>query len=188
MQVAPTITFHDVDRSAWIEDYIKERLFRLERYAEGITSCHVTLAQDQGKHHKGNRYSVTVEVRMPPHHDLAAKKKREIRHMPNELSALINLAFAAIERQLKKTSARRRYDEKRHDGQPHGMVEKLHPQGYGFIRAVDDNREFYFHRNSVLNGDFEGLAVGTEVRFSPEEGDQGPQASSVWIVAKPGPG
>jgi cold shock CspA family protein len=42
----------------------------------------------------------------------------------------------------------------------------------------------YFHRNSVLHGDFDRLSVGTEVRFSPEDGENGPQASSVQVVGK----
>jgi ribosomal subunit interface protein len=184
MQITPEIIFHDVDRSEWIENYIVERLARLERFAGGITRCHVTLAQEVASHTKGNRYSVMVEVRVPPQHDLAVKKQKEIRDMPNQLPALINLAFGAIERQLKKTAALRRGDEKTHDGQPHGLVEKLFEEGYGFIRAAGDNRQVYFHRNSVLHGDFERLAVGTEVRFSPEEGDDGPQASSVQVVGK----
>jgi ribosomal subunit interface protein len=187
MQIAPQIIFHDVDRSEWVENYVVERLQRLERFAQGITRCHVTLTKEQGSHNKGNRYSVMVEVRVPPQHDLAVKKQKEIRDMPTQLPAVINLAFGAIERQLKKTAARRRYDEKNHrDGQAHGMVDKLFPEGYGFIRTVDDNREVYFHRNSVLHDDFERLTVGTEVRFSPEEGEQGPQASSVQLVSKPG--
>ena len=57
-------------------------------------------------------------------------------------------------------------------------------EGYGFLREVGDDRQVYFHRNSVLHGDFERLAIGTEVRFTPQDGDQGPQASSVQIVAK----
>jgi ribosomal subunit interface protein len=182
--ITPEIIFHDVDRSEWVENYIGERLQKLERFAQGITRCHVTLAQEQGKHKKGNRYSVMVEVRLPPQHDLAIKKQKEIRDMPTQLPALINLAFGAIERQLKKTAALRRGEEKMHDGQPHGLVEKLFDEGYGFIRATDDNRQVYFHRNSVLHGDFERLSVGTEVRFSPEDGDNGPQASSVQVVGK----
>ena len=182
--IAPEIIFHDVDRSEWVENYIGERLQKLERFAQGITRCHVTLAQEQGKHKKGNRYSVMVEVRLPPQHDLAIKKQKEIRDMPTQLPALINLAFGAIERQLKKTAALRRGEEKMHDGQPHGLVEKLFDEGYGFIRATDDNRQVYFHRNSVLHGDFERLSVGTEVRFSLEDGDNGPQASSVQVVGK----
>jgi len=185
MQVAPEIKFHDIDRSEWVENYIVERLQRLERFADGITSCHVTLSQEQASQNKGNRYSVMVEVRIPPNHDLAAKKQKIVHDMHTQLPALINLAFGAIEKQLKKTAQLRRADVKAHDGEPHGLVEKLSPEGYGFIRSFD-NQEVYFHRNSVLHGDFERLTVGTEVRFEPEEGDKGLQASSVQIVAKPG--
>jgi cold shock CspA family protein len=64
------------------------------------------------------------------------------------------------------------------------MVAKIFAEeGYDFIRTLDGTQELYFHRNSVLHDDFERLAVGTEVRFAPEEGEQGPQASSVQIVA-----
>ena len=111
----------------------------------------------------------------------------EVADMPTQLPALINLAFGAVERQLKRTAELRRNEGKAHldDGQPHGLVERVNgEEGYGFLRATDDNRQFYFHRNSVLHGDFERLAVGTEVRFSPEEGDHGPQASSVQVVGK----
>jgi cold shock CspA family protein/ribosome-associated translation inhibitor RaiA len=185
MQTAPELIFHDIERSAWVENYILERVQRLDRFAEGITSCRVSLAQDQASHHKGNRYSVMVEVRMPPNHDLAARKAKVIREMQTQLPALINLAFGAMERQLKKTAELRRGAVKHPDnGQPHGIVEKLFDEGYGFLRAVDDDRQVYFHRNSVLHGDFERLAIGTEVRFTPQDGDDGPQASSVQIIAK----
>jgi ribosomal subunit interface protein len=187
MQIQPEIKFHGVERTPWVETYIGERVQRLERFAEGITSCHVTLTQEQASHTKGNRYSVMVEVRLPPNNDLAVRKMKDIRDMRAQLPALINLAFGAIERQLKKAAALRREEKLRADGeQPHGMVEKLFAEGYGFIRTVDDDRQYYFHRNSVLHDDFDRLAVGTEVRFSAEEGDKGPQASSVQIVSKPG--
>ena len=185
MQTAPEVIFHDVERSPWVENYIQERLQRLDKFADGITSCRVSLTQEQASQHKGNRYSLMVEVRMPPNHDLAARKAKVIHDMHTQLPALINLAFGAIERQLKKTAQRRRYDEKRHDGQPHGIVEKLFDEGYGFLREIGDDRQVYFHRNSVLHGDFDRLAIGTEVRFTPQDGENGPQASSVQIVARP---
>jgi cold shock CspA family protein/ribosome-associated translation inhibitor RaiA len=185
MQTTPELIFHDVDRSAWVETYILERVQRLDRFADGITSCRVTLAQEQNSHHKGNRYSVMVETRMPPNQDLAAKKGKVIHDMQQQLPALINLAFGALERQLKKAAQLRRGEAKNHEnGQPHGIVEKLFEEGYGFLRAVGDDRQVYFHRNAVLHDDFERLEVGTEVRFTPQEGDDGPQASSVQIVAK----
>jgi cold shock CspA family protein/ribosome-associated translation inhibitor RaiA len=185
MQVAPQIKFHDVPHSDWVETYIGERMQRLDRYAGGITSCHVTLTREQSSHHKGNRYSVMVEVRVPPQHDLAAKKQLDIKDMNVQLPALITQAFSAIERQLKKTNSLRRGDGKSRADEPRGIVDKLFDDGYGFIRAIADDRQYYFHRNSVLHGDYERLAVGTEVRFTPEDGDKGLQASSVQIVGRP---
>ncbi len=110
MQITPEIIFHDVDRSEWIENYVVERLRRLERFAGGITRCRVSLTQEVASHTKGNRYSVMVEVRLPPNHDLAAKKQKVVRTMPTELTALINQAFGAIESQVKKTAQLRRGD------------------------------------------------------------------------------
>lgn len=108
MQTPPEIIFHDVDRSPWVEKYILERMQRLEKFADGITSCRVSLTQEEASHQKGNRYSVMVEVRMPPNYDLAARKTKVIGDMPAQLPALINLTFGALERQLKKTAALRR--------------------------------------------------------------------------------
>ena len=188
MQVAPQVIFKDVDRSAWVEEYVAERVQNLEKFSDEITSCHVTLSQEQGSHRKGNRYSVMVEVRVPRQHDLAVKKQKEIRDMQTQLPALINQAFGAIQKQLKKTVELRRHEEKTANGKPHAVVEKVFgDEGYGFIRTVGDDRQFYFHRNSVLHDDFERLTVGTEVSFVPGEGEEGPQASSVQIVS-PAPG
>lgn len=189
MEITPEIIFHDVERSAWIESYVAERLQQLERFARDITRCRVTLTREQSSQRTGNRYSALVEVRVPPQHDLAVRKQKEVADMATQMPALINLAFGAIERQLKKTVALRRHDERSHGdgGQPHGVIEKLFDgQGYGFIRTLGDDRQFYFHRNSVLNGDFDRLSIGAEVRFSPELGENGPQASSVQLVSKPG--
>lgn len=124
------VIFHDVQRTQWVENYIAERAQRLERFASDITSCRVTLAQEQASRHKGNRYSVLVEVRVPPQQDIAVRKQKDILDMQQQLPALINLAFGAVERQLKKASALRRHEEKNHDGQPHGMIERLDDEGY----------------------------------------------------------
>ena len=52
--------------------------------------------------------------------------------------------------------------------------------GFGFIEA--DGHGVYFHRNSVVGGHFERLRVGSRVRFTEEEGEKGPQASTVRLV------
>ncbi len=47
-----------------------------------------------------------------------------------------------------------------------------------------DERDIYFHRNSVLDDGFDKLEVGTRVTFSEEQGIKGPQASTVRLVGK----
>jgi ribosome-associated translation inhibitor RaiA len=123
MQVQPQVIFHGVERSDWVVQYAVERLQKLDRMAGGITSCRVTLAREQSSHHQGNLYSALVEVRLPPQHDLAAKKQKKIKDMSAQLPALINQAFTAIERQLKKTAQLRRHDEKAGEVAPHSIVE-----------------------------------------------------------------
>jgi hypothetical protein len=69
-----------------------------------------------------------------------------------------------------------------HDVPRDAAVEKL-------IREKARKLErIYFHRNSVLEGDFDRLEVGTGVNFfeHDDEGEHGPQASTVRIVDKPG--
>ncbi len=62
-------------------------------------------------------------------------------------------------------------------------VSRLFPEeGYGYLPP--DGGEIYFHKNSVLNDEFEKLVVGTEVSFVEEAGDKGPQASTVRILGK----
>jgi cold shock CspA family protein len=51
---------------------------------------------------------------------------------------------------------------------------------------TNDGREIYFHQNSVLNGAFPKLKVGTRVIFSEEVGNKGPQASTVKLLGKHG--
>ena len=122
---------------------------------------------------------------MPPNHDLAAKEgQSDPRHAAAAAGAhqpRVRRGRAPAE---EDGAAAPRRDQEPRQRPLHGIVEKLFGEGYGFLREVGDDRQVYFHRNSVLHDDFERLAVGTEVRFTPQDGDEGPQASSVQIVAK----
>ena len=60
---------------------------------------------------------------------------------------------------------------------------QLQEFGYGFLETLD-GREIYFHRNSLVNGDFQNLELGTEMRYVEVQGMEGPQASTVTIVGK----
>ncbi|HYL97548.1 MAG TPA: cold shock domain-containing protein, partial [Blastocatellia bacterium] len=74
---------------------------------------------------------------------------------------------------------RQQLDVKTREGRIQGHVSSISSdEGFGYIEA-GLGYEVYFHRNSVLGDDFDHLAVGSEVSFVEEEGEKGPQASSM---------
>lgn len=185
MQVPLEIRFHDVDRSDWSESFIQRQVERLERYADDMVSCRVTVSRPHRRQHTGQPYHVMIEVTLPPQVDLAAVVEPVEVPTQAELRNVIRDAFKAMERQLIKAKNLRRGDVKFHDEEL-ALVFKLFPeQDYGFIKTPD-GEEIYFHRNAVLHDDFDRLALGTEVRYEAELGDDGLQATSVQIVNKPG--
>ena len=73
-----------------------------------------------------------------------------------------------------------------HDEGAHALVSKLFvADGYGFITDLQ-GRDVYFHRDSLKNGEFETLKVGTEVRFDEAHNEKGAHATSVHVVSTGG--
>ncbi len=114
-------------------------------------------------------------------HEIVVKRE------PNaDLYVAIRDSFDAARRQLQSFSGRQRGEVKIHqeNHSPTGHVRKLYPaDDYGFIETPD-GREIYFHRNSVRNSGFDHLSPNAEVRFTEEEGEQGPQAVVVIPLGK----
>jgi cold shock CspA family protein len=121
---------------------------------------------------------------VPPGHELIATGQSHKNDVHELLPSVIRKAFHAAERQLKELLERQHGSVKSHPQQEvNGIVEKLFPEeGYGFIKTVDTQQDVYFHRNSVLHGNFDKIKLGTGVRFASEQGEKGLQASSVEIV------
>ena len=99
-----------------------------------------------------------------------------------DLYAAVDDAFGDAERVLVEYLREFEPDVRR-ARPPQGVIAKIfHDRGYGFIEA-EDGHEVYFHQNSVLDGRFERLQIGQKVRFAEEDGDKGPQASTVHVAA-----
>jgi cold shock CspA family protein len=113
-------------------------------------------------------------VHEPPEHDPHYK----------DVNVAIRDAFGSAARKLEEYVRRQRKDVKRHGVAAHGRIGKLFPQErYGFI-DTSDGREVYFHANSLIEGGFDDLTMGTEVSFAEESGDKGPQASTVQVHSR----
>jgi cold shock CspA family protein/ribosome-associated translation inhibitor RaiA len=167
------IKLNEVADSPDVESYIRERAAHLDDFYESILTCRVILEAPVGHHRKGGPFEVKVDL------DVPGAVITVNRQSADDLHVAIRNAFDAAGRQLEDYARRQREEWVEPEKPPRGRVVRLFPEeGFGFL-ATEDDREVYFHRNSVLDGGFDELKTGDEVRFAEEEGDKGPQASSV---------
>jgi ribosomal subunit interface protein len=183
MQVPLEIRFHNLDPSPAIESSVRERAKKLERFADRLVSCRVTINAPHKHHRQGNLYHVTVEARLPGSEVVASREPPQ-RHSHEDVYVALRDAFNAARRQLQDRIRVQRGKIKAHEVPAHGKIVALHSdRDFGNI-ATPDGREIYFHRNSVLNADFDRLEAGMEVRYREVAGELGPQASSVQVMGK----
>ncbi len=183
MQLPLEITFRNMDPSPAVQANVRDRVAKLEQFYDRIVACRVAIEAPHKHHHKGRLYHVRVDITVPDG-ELVASRRPEDNHAHEDVYVAVRDACQAAERQLKAYAERRRREVKSHEAPAHGRVRELFPQmEYGEIETAD-GRHVYFHRNSVLNGDFAHLEAGAEVRFVEEEGERGPQASTVKVVGK----
>lgn len=178
------ITFRNIDASPSVEEKVRERARELERFHDRILSCRVVIEAPNRRRH-GDLYHVRIDLKVPGR-EIVVKRDPPEHHAHEDIHVAVRDAFDAVRRRLEDHVRRRRGDVKTHDAPSHGRVASLFAErDYGFIEASDGS-EVYFHRNSVVGGGFDKLAVGDEVRFSfhAEEGEKGPQASTVVAVGK----
>jgi ribosomal subunit interface protein len=181
MQTPLQITAHDLTLPEVVETEIREKATKLERYYKRIVSCHVVVGAPvrsaHASHSQAGRYHVSIDLTVPGAELVVTRQENE------DLLVAIRDAFLAAGRQVQEYGRRQRGEVKIAEAPPHAVVSKLFAEeGYGFLETPN-GREIYFHRNSVLDPGFDHLAVGTTVRFAEEQGEKGPQASTVAIVS-----
>lgn len=183
MQIPLQITFRNMDPSEVMEQRIRDKARKLDRFYNHVMSCRVLVDAPHRNHQKGNLYHVRIDITVPDG-ELVVSRENHDDHSREDAYVAIRDAFAAAQRQLEEYASKRQDEVKTHTLAPHGRIASLNPgQNYGMILSTD-GREIYFHRNSVVNESFDNLDVGMEVRFAEESGEQGPQASSVLIEGK----
>jgi cold shock CspA family protein len=187
MRVPLEISFHGLSRSESLEQLVREDAAKLEKVCDDLVSCRVGIKLDQKSRNTANPYKIRIEMRFPPNNNLAVTHKSGIKEAADDLPTAVKNAFKSAHRRLKQAVEKQQGDRKSHPQQAMAalVVKIFSDEGYGFIRS-EDGEEIYFHRNSVLNDDFDRLEPGTGVSYSAELGDKGLQATSVQVVNKPG--
>lgn len=186
MRLPLQITFRQMEPSPALEARIRELATRLDRFSAHIMSCHVTVEAPHQHQHQGQLYEVHIDLRVP-HGELVAHREHRERPGHEDVHVALRDAFRAIRRQLEDYEREQRREVKHHEPPQQGLVSEVYPtEDFGRIQS-SDGRSIYFHRHSVLGGDFEHLTTGTAVRFVEERGDHGPQASTVHVESRGAP-
>jgi len=203
MQVPLQITFRNMESSPLAEQWVRAAADKLENLYGRIMGCRVAVEVPHRHRRKGSAYHVRIDLTLPGG-EIVIKRQPSIRNRVRQADATkvkkslevaaphknlrvaIDDAFKAAGRRLQDYVRRHAGRTKTHEAVPVARVSRIsREEGYGFLLTPDD-REIYFHRDSVLNRGFGRLKAGTLVNFVEEKGEMGAQASTVRIVAKQG--
>jgi cold shock CspA family protein len=184
METPVEIDFQGTAPLPAIRDEILRHIGKLETRFGRITAGRVVV-KGPGQHHQaGGLYEINIRLAMPNSKDVSVARTPQNDERYADIQFALNDAFKRARRQLQDRVRRLQRKVKRHDPVPAGRVARLDPSGeFGFIETTD-GREIYFHRNSVLNGAFLRLKAGTAVAYAEEDGEKGPQASTVRLLGK----
>jgi cold shock CspA family protein len=202
MTLIPTqVTFRGLAHSDVLESDVLERVAWLEQFHAGIVRCRVIIELPHRHRRDGRHFHVRIEVTVrggepivvshePSLHgrlkhvdEDVHRKETEVEGVHRYAAVAIREAFDAARRRLEDVAREQRGAVKTHEVPAHGEVVELETaDGYGFIQS-GENR-IYFHRASVLDDVFDELSIGTRVAFVEEQGEQGPQASTVRVLGK----
>lgn len=181
MKVPLQIAFHGVPSSPRIEELVRERASKLDRFCDHLSSCRVTVEKPHRSRGTAEHWQVRIDMTVPPSHELVVRRESTEQTARDGLYGVVVDAFDAARRRLEKLNARQRGDVKAHPTQEVGGIVRRLFEDHGFLRTMD-GRDVYFHQNAVVSGRFDELGIGMGVAFEEEEGDEGPQATSVRII------
>ena len=181
MQTQPQVSFDDIPIDEAVRDAVLRHIDELESTSDRITGCHVVVAQPHRHHRAGRLYSVRIDL-IVPGAEIVVNRNHPLDHAHEDVFVALRDSFNAVRRQLEDHVRHLRGAEKPHTPRAMGRVTQIFPlQGYGFLETPD-GREIYFHQHALSENDFRMVDVGSTVRFSVEEGDEGPQAAHVQLV------
>ena len=190
MQIPTEIAFHNIDKSEWAENVIRDHVARLGDIYARLTSCRVRVERRANNASHSIPPVVRIEMSIPGANDLVVAHEPDHlqRHFQTpDLRNAINEAFRIAEVRLSKLKDRRTD----HTGAVEheathtyaGQVAELTPErDFGFLLTKEGGL-LYFHRNSLLSGDFDRLKRGDDVTYVEAVGDTGPIATKVRVKA-----
>ena len=186
MQTPVEIEFQDMAVSPAVQEQVLDHMKKLETRYGRITAGRIIIKGPGNRHQTGGLYDINIRLALPDGREVNIGRTPRADERHSELAFAVNDAFKRARRRLQDKARLMEGRVKSHEGQPIGTVVRLDPAGeFGFIRS-SDGAEIYFHRNSLLGGEFSELTVGSRVTFADEIGEKGAQATTVKLLGKHG--
>jgi len=191
MQVPVEIAFHNLEPQDWAEQEIRARIAKLEKVFDRLITCRVRVEQRADNGHGTIPPVVHIDLGIPGHKHVVVSHEPDHlqqRYQRPDLRKAINEAFRIAEDRLVALKNRREGHAKEAlhvaENQVLGQIAELTPdEDFGFL-VTKEGGLLYFHRNSVLTGDFDRLRRGDEVSYVEAMGDTGPTATKVRAKAE----
>lgn len=111
------ITFHGVDHSDAIENRIREKIEKLEKYAGQIISCHVVVEAPHKHVHKGKLYSIKIDLTIPGH-EIVVNRDSHLDHSHEDIYVAIRDSFDEAKRRIQDCTRRMQGKVKSHGNPP----------------------------------------------------------------------
>jgi ribosome-associated translation inhibitor RaiA/cold shock CspA family protein len=182
------IAFHNVDKSDWAEDAIRDHVARLEEIYDRLITCRVRVDQRANNSNHTIPPVVRIEMSVPGYKDIVVAHEPD--HLQRkfqtpDLHNAINEAFRIAERRLSEFKDQRSDHTAvaTHEASNEflGQIAEMTPErDFGFLMTKEGGL-LYFHRNSVLSGEFDSFKRGQEVHYVEDVGDTGPIATKVRV-------
>jgi ribosome-associated translation inhibitor RaiA len=100
------VHFHGIERSAAIEQRVRDRVAKLKRHFGRMTSCRVAIESPQRMANKPGVYQIKIEIGVPRRASIVVCHERKGSHVSAELPLAIRDAFDAALRKVDGMSAR----------------------------------------------------------------------------------
>jgi ribosomal subunit interface protein len=112
MQIPLRITMQGMSHSDALDERIRDKAEKLERFHPNVTGCDVAIAAHERRHRQGRRLDVRVTVHVPGHEIVVHRDQHEDAH------AAVRDAFEAAARRLGDLARMERGEVKPHAPRP----------------------------------------------------------------------
>jgi ribosome-associated translation inhibitor RaiA len=100
------VHFHGIEKSDAVEQRVREKIAKLQRHFERMTSCRVAIEATQRNPQKPKVYQIRIEIGVPRRRPIVIGHERTGSHANEELGLAIRDAFEAAMRKVDDTIAK----------------------------------------------------------------------------------